>query len=234
MRMYKHSHHLLFKKSCSALTLIELLVSISIATLIVAILLPLLALFINAISKNSLEETLYFEASTAFETIQKDLMCAVVPQTLSGTVFSLKSANTSLYISFFSALPLDKSDNHKDYEIRQIQYSWNNKTDDISIDKENYPTFIRSSTPFRVAGKMENTSWRNISKAEMKVFINGNWTNFCELSTKDILPSRANLILHFADNTLPAITSEFLIPSGFYITRTNPVSNKTLTNNSKI
>jgi type II secretory pathway pseudopilin PulG len=224
------------KKYQNSFTLIELIISIGIAALIISILLPLLSLFIQAITRYSVQDDMYFDASIALEDLRKDISCAMLPLSFTGKVFSLSSKEDSLKMDFFSAQPLASSSSTRDYEAKHIQYLWS-KEESKTPEKELQPAVLhRIASSFRTGetNEVERTVWHNFAKIEVKMFLKENWTNSCELSNADGLPSRATIILHFPENTISPITSEFLIPAGISISKTNTTPNNASTNRLKI
>ncbi len=161
------------KNGLQAFTLLELIIAIGIAALIMAILLPSLAIFTKSLAALSIENNAYFAVSSALEELRKDISCAAVMFGITGAYFSFASYEDYMQMDFFSSQEMEASKKINHYNLKHISYVWSKTPTNWLSEKIEHETIYRISTSFRSGSTnvLETIdAWHGFEKVEAKVY----------------------------------------------------------------
>jgi prepilin-type N-terminal cleavage/methylation domain-containing protein len=206
--------------SPAGMTLIELLVAISISTLILTIALSVYFTFSNSLNR---QKNLHHQKSSlALDTLRHDIASSVQAYFSNSPTFELTSEPVGIEGRFRSTLTFHTAKSPPGDQglpqmtISRLRYSLNEDKDSSTPDAS---SLIRESVtlwgPDALAPPISNSVLKGISNFEVRVLDKKGWTNVWKSTPGHLLPRASRVLLEWQEaNTSRTSSLVIFIPAG--------------------
>ncbi len=200
-------------------TLIELLIAAAIAGLLLAVALAVYGSILNTVAVQNRWREKVMPAADALDLIVRDMACAVMPAGVTNRIFTaafVDNSEENFRIDFYSAFPIESSNDWRGYSIGAVAYSLRS-----AANKDGF-VLTRECKPFRAPSRNPLSSgraeWREIKKFDVAFFNGSAWTNrWGSEKNTNALPQAARIKITAGKNNPREIGSEVFINAGCQI-----------------